>query len=78
MKEQREADGLAGDPCDHCLGIDARPEHRFAQIRPGRDDLMRELFVVGELADEAQNDGHVVGDRGGNMNVGHGLAALWL
>src|SRR5690606_10532248 len=52
VEEERETLRFAADLADQNLGIGARAEEFFAELRFVEADLVRELFIGGEVADE--------------------------
>ena len=70
LEEQREPDRRAGELGDQDLGGGAHAEQRRAQRGLVGDDLVRQLLVLGELADEAEDRGGVVGGREPDREIG--------
>jgi hypothetical protein len=55
-KPHREADRLAVPLGDCAMELRSLTEQRVGDHRLGRFDLVRKLFVLGELADESENE----------------------
>ena len=57
---------LAVQLADHHLGIRARAEQLFAKLRLFEADFVRQLFIVGEVADKLRDQRQVGGGGGAN------------
>src|SRR5437667_8390644 len=60
VKEEREPDRRAVLFGEQCLCIWTRSEHADAQLVLGHRDLVLELFVLGQRADERRHGRHIV------------------
>ena len=63
VEEERKALRRAVDLANHDLGIGARAEEIFAELRFVEADFVRELFIIGEIADELGDQRKVGGGR---------------
>src|SRR3546814_17304759 len=57
VEEEREALWRAAQLADQHLGIGARAEKLFAELRPVEADFVRQLFIFGEVRSEERREG---------------------
>jgi len=81
VEEEGKARGLSFVRGDHDLGHPTLAEERLPELVLIGDDLVRQVFVVDELADEVENQADIVDGRktenglgvAGGDGVGHGF-----
>src|SRR5262249_9533606 len=69
VEEQREPHGLAPGTCEHDFGVRTPPEQRLAQPGFGSDDFVLQMLILRQIANELQNDPHLVRAGGANGNT---------
>src|SRR5579883_237738 len=72
-EENGKSDGIAVEPGEHNLGSRPGSEERFMHKSLIGNNFMRELFVLGELANEADDERHLLGPRGFDCEVLRGF-----